>query len=411
MGARMTGKGEKKKEAGMRVYVAIAVVMVVVIVGLLGGILWYNFQKTTKLTIASAERLVAESSDKTVNRVKLFYEPVIAIVALASRVPQIAKMDTGIGGQRPALMMAGLRRYPQIFSLEVGFDNGDFEMVTRISGDERAAVRQKLGAPDEAVFAHELIVSGDNGDRTTHWTFLADDGTPLEMRITDEATYDPRKRQWYTLGEKDEKVHQSDAYLFASSEEIGVTLSRHLGGAQAGVFGADLSLHEISSFLADQKITKSSVAFIFGDDGSVMAFPDESKLNKNISNERESTVVPTKIASLNDPAISELFEQFREHLDGNVWMMNVGGRDYLAHVGAFANPFGESEYLGMVVPVDEITRDIDEIRFDALVGSVVILLLVLPLFLTIIFVWIDIRLGRKPFSLADFKKIDFDKLK
>ena len=406
----MTAKGEKR-EAGARVYVAISVVMVVVIVGLLGGILWYNFQKTTKLTIVGAERLLAESSDKTLNRVKLFYEPIIAIVALASRVPQIAKMDTGVDGQRPAMMMTGLRRYPQIFSLEVGFDNGDFEMVTRVSGVERAAVRQRLDAPDDAVFAHELITGGDSGDRTTRWTFLANDGTPIQNRVADQMTYDPRKRQWYVLAKQDENVHQSDAYLFASSQEIGVTLSRRLSGGQAGVFGADMSLHEISDFLADQKITKSSVAFIFGDDGAVMAFPDESKINKNISNERESTVVSTTIASLNDPAISALFEQFRQHLDGNVWMMNVGGRDYLERVGAFVNPFGKDKYLGMVVPVDEITRDIDEIRFDALVQSIVVLLLVLPLFLTVIFVWIDTRLGRKPFSLADFRKIDFDKLK
>ncbi|HYB09603.1 MAG TPA: cache domain-containing protein [Alphaproteobacteria bacterium] len=406
----MAGKG-KKTESGTRIYIAIAVLMVIVIVGLLGGILWYNFQKTTKLTIASAERLLAESSDKTVNRVKLFYEPVIAIVSLSSRVPQVVKMDADPDDQRPTLMMSGLRRYPQIFSLEVGFDNGDFEMVTRISGDERAAVRQKLGAPDQAVFAHELIGSGNNGERTTRWTFLANDGTPIEMRISDETTYDPRKRQWYTVAAQDGNVHQSDAYLFASSQEIGVTLSRRLNGSQGGVFGADLSLHEVSSFLADQKITPSSMAFIFGDDGTVMAYPDESKINKNVKNEGESILVPTKIESLGAPAIAALFEQFRQHLDGKVWMMDVGGRDYLARVSAFANPFGQREYLGMVVPVDEITRDIDEIRFDALVGSIVILLFILPLFLTIIFVWIDVRLGRKPFSLADFKKIDFDKIK
>lgn len=409
MGERMIRKGGKK-EAGTRVYVAIAVVMVVVIVGLLGGILWYNFQKTTKLTIASAERLLAESSAKTVNHVKLFYEPVIAVVALASRVPQIAMTATDVGNPRPVLMMAGLRRYPHIFSFEVGFDNGDFEMVTRVSGDERARVREKLGAPDNTVFAHELIVTDNNGERTTRWTFLADDGAPLTMRTTSDTTYDPRKRQWYVLGRQDDQVHRSEAYLFASSQEIGTTLSRRLDGARAGVFGADLSLHEVSKFLADEKITTSSIAFIFSDNGDVTAFPDENRINKSIKDERESTLVPTKLASLNDPAISALFDQFRQHLDGDVWMMHVGGRDYLAHVGTFVNYFGAGQYLGMVVPVDEITREINEIRFDALVGSVVILLLVLPLFLTIIFVWVDIRLGRKPFSLADFRKIDLDKL-
>ena len=56
--ATVAAKGETK-DIGTRGYVAIAAVMIVTVVGLLTGIVWYNFDKTRALTIMTAERLLA----------------------------------------------------------------------------------------------------------------------------------------------------------------------------------------------------------------------------------------------------------------------------------------------------------------------------------------------------------------
>ena len=408
----MAGKAAAKVDAtevGTRAYVAIAAVMILVIVGLLSGIVWYNFDKTRALTIMSAERLLAETGDKTINRLRLFYEPVITVVALASRVPQIATTDAGSGSQRPALMMTGLQRYPQLFSLYVGFDDGGFEMVTRVSGDERAATRQRLGAPDNAVFAHELIEVGSDGAHHASWTFLTEDGAVIDSRAAAETTYDPRERQWYSLARDNDELQHSEPYLFASSREMGITLSRRLeGGARPGAFGADLSLREVSSFLAQQKVTASSIVFIFNDRGEVVAYPDETKIRREVTDSRTSTIVPTKISDLGNPAAQALFDQYQSHKD-ETWMMDAAGQSYLARAAAFPVLLDRSDFLGVLAPLPEITGDVDEIRTEALLGSVLILLLTLPVFLTVIFVWIDVRLGRKPFSIGDFIKADFGK--
>lgn len=407
MAGKAAAKGETR-DIGARGYVVIAGIMILTVVGLLGGIVWYNFDKTRALTIMSAERLLAETGDKTINRLRLFYDPVIAVVALASRVPQVSTAAAGSETQRPMMMMTGLQRYPQIFSLYVGFDDGSFEMVTRVSGDERAAARKTIGAPDDAVFAHELVEVGGDGAHRASWTFLDREGKLIDSRAAADTAYDPREREWYRLARDNDALQHSEPYLFASSRQIGITISRRLEGSRSGVFGADLSLHEASDFLARQKVTPSSIAFIFNDQGEVVAYPDEMKMRREVTDPRTSTIAATKIADLGNPAALAVFEQYKSHKD-ETWIMEAAGQSYLARAVAFPDVFNRSDFLAVLAPLDEITGDVDQIRTEALLGSMLILLLTLPVFLTVIFVWIDVRLGRKPFSIGDFMKPDFSK--
>jgi len=395
--------GERPRKG---VQLGIAAFLVLIVVGLVSWIIWFNFEKTASLTVATAERLLAESSDDAVRRVELFYEPVVAIVALASRVPQISEMTTRERDDRIALAISGLRRYPQLFSIHVGYENGDFDMVTRVGGDERSTARKTLGAPDSAFFAHEVIRTESDGARRASWTFLDESGTPIDERAPVDTAYDPRLRQWYSLARGDGKVHRSDPYVFASSQEIGITLSRKLDGGSSGVLGADLALREISSFLAKKKISPSTVAFLFNGRGEIIVYPDDSKIQRTIKNERESTLVPTTIASLGDPVISALYAAAQKPGSHRMMRLDVDGRAYLSRVAHVMQQFGETDYLGMVVPVDEITGPIDRIRSDALVYSLVVLLLVLPVYVTLVFVWLDHRLGRRSVSLSDIRGID-----
>jgi hypothetical protein len=388
------------------IQVAIAALLVVFVVGLVGAIIWYNFEKTASLTVDTAERLLAESSDDTAHRVELFYEPVLAIVALASRVPQISDMTTREREDRLALVMTGLRRYRQLFSMHVGYDNGDFDLVTRVGGEERSSVRKTLGAPDIAVFAHEVIRTESDGIRRARWTFLDENGAPIGERAPAATAYDPRVRQWYRLAREDGNVHRSDPYVFASSREIGVTLSRKLDGASAGVFGADLSIREVSSFLAQKTISPSSKAFLFNGGGEIIAYPDDSKIQRAIRNEQESTLVPTTVASIGDPVIAAIYADVQKQGSDRMMRIDVDGRVYLSRVVPIMQQFGAADYLGMVVPVDEITGPIENIRSDALIYSLAVLLIVLPLYVTLVFIWLDQRLGRTAFSLSDLRHID-----
>ena len=399
-----------ERPLSMRTQITIAGLLIVIVVGLVCGIVWYNFQKTAALSVLEGQRLLAESANDTVHQVQLFYEPVLAIVALASRVPHITEMGKGDDRERLAMVLTGLRRYPQLFSLYVGYADGDFDMVTRIDGEQRSAARKTLGAPDNAVFAHEIIRSDDNSVRRATWTFLDAAGTQIAEKPPEASTYDPRLRQWYRLAQQDGNVHRSDAYVFASSEEIGITLSRRLEGSNSGAFGADLALREVAHFLADKKITDSSKAFIFNAKGEIVAYPDENKIDRAIKDPETATLVPTTIASLNDPVIAALFEGAKRLGNERMIPLEVKGHSYISEVLPIVSQFGGGDFLGIVVPVDEITAPIDKIRMEALIYSVAALALILPLYGILVFAWIDRRLGRTSSLLADIKGLASDDL-
>ena len=69
-------------------YLGIAALLVLLVLALAGGIIWYNLCKSTDLMVAVAERQMAESGEKISDRVKLLYDPLYAIVGIASQVPE-----------------------------------------------------------------------------------------------------------------------------------------------------------------------------------------------------------------------------------------------------------------------------------------------------------------------------------
>ncbi|HUK11366.1 MAG TPA: cache domain-containing protein [Stellaceae bacterium] len=399
-------QSKSERPLSMRAQVATAGLLIIIVVALVCGIVWYNFKKTAALSVLEGQRLLTESASDIVHQVELFYEPVLAIVALASRVPGIT--ERAAGNERLAMEMTGLKRYPHLLSLYVGYDNGDFDLVTRVGGEDRAVERQTLGAPDNAAFAHEVIRSDDSGVRRAAWSFLDGGGNIIEQRPPTEAGYDPRVREWYRLAQGDDNVHRSDPYVFASSQDIGITISRRLQGSNPGVFGADLAIREVANFLSQKKITDTSKAFIFNSQGEIVAYPDESKINRTVKDPQTSALVPTTVADLKDPVVAAVFEGSKKLGYERTIPLEVNGHSYIAEVVPIAQQFGGTDFLGIVVPVDEITAPIEVIRLEALIYSVVALALVLPLYGILVFAWLDRRLGRN--SSFDIKGLSSEDL-
>ena len=111
------------------------------------------------------------------NRIKLLYDPMYAIVGIASLVPELTSPAIKENPHALSLMLHVLRIYPQILSLYIGFDNGEFFMVTHITGENSAVLRDALHAPADAAFANEIVYTDAGGARSTRWIFLADDGS------------------------------------------------------------------------------------------------------------------------------------------------------------------------------------------------------------------------------------------
>jgi adenylate cyclase len=384
-----------------RTYLGITGLLVLLVVALVGGIIWFNAQKTQELMVAEAERLMIETGEKVTERLRLLYDPIYAIVGLGTQVSNLTAPlppdgpDGPPDGPYPALklMLRGLRIYPQIQSFYVGYENGDFYMVTHLAGEGAGKLRAALDAPPKAAFANEIITTSTNGQRVVRWDYLAEDGSVIGTSKPEPAGFDPRQRPWYETAKNSDDVEHSGLYIFASSGEPGFTLSRRFGDPIKGVIGADLAARQISQFLREQRITPSSTAFIFTTSGEVVAMPDESEMAAITKSVQPNTMISLpKIADMGNPLLSQVFASPRT---ARTEIYDVNGRSYVGRVIEIPPRYGENQLLAVMVPLDEIGKPVIEARNEALFRSIVILLLVLPLYATLIIGWIDRRLGRR----------------
>jgi adenylate cyclase len=391
-------RSKSAREAGQErrwpTYFGITGLLLFILVALAGGITWYNSMKSSELAIAAAHRLMQETDGKIRDRIKLLYDPMYAIVGIASLVPGLTTPAIKDDPSAMALMLRALRIYPQILSLYVGFDDGEFFMVTHIAGEKSAALRKALQAPPEAVFANEIITADPSGQRSPRWVFLGDDGVVVGRR--DQAPpFDPRQRSWYTAAKHSNVVEHSDLYIFASSGEPGFTLSRSFGGTTPGVMGADLAAVDLANFLREQRITRGSTAFIFTKTGRVVALPDQNVIAKALRADGQSMAAPPKIADLHDPVIAGLVDAYRSGQMAGTRTYDVAGRSYIGRVVEIPPRYGRDQLLAITVPVDEIEMPIIKIRNDTLLYSIAFLVFALPLYVTLVVAWIDRRLGAR----------------
>jgi hypothetical protein len=231
-----------------------------------------------------------------------------------------------------SLTLRVLRIYPQILSLYVGFDDGDFFMVTHIAGENSTELRAALHAPETAAFANEIVSAGADGERSTQWVVLDEDGGIVSRSDPAPADFDPRQRPWYDLAKRSEAVERSDLYIFATSGEPGFTLSRSFKGATPGVMGADLAAIDLAHYLRDQRITATRTAFIFTKTGEVIALPDASRITKAIRADGQMLVMPPKIGYLNDPIIAGLVAAYEDGRMSGTRIYDVAGRTYVGRV-------------------------------------------------------------------------------
>jgi adenylate cyclase len=383
-------------------YLGIAALLVLIVLALAGGIIWYNLRKSTDLMVATVERQMAETGEKISDRVELLYDPLYAIVGIASQVPDIKAPlrdgpHTGL-----AMLMRMMRFYPQVLSLFVGFDNGDFFMLSHVAGESRARFRTTLKAPESAAFANKIVTAKD-GPLTERWIFFDDDGNEVGHTNPAPSDFDPRGRPWYKPALHGNRVELSDLYIFALNDEPGFTLSRGFQSATPGVFGADMAAVDLSDFLSKQRITPTSLSFIFTRSGEIVAYPDQTRMAALVPTTGEIMVALPQLSELKDPVATGLFEAYRNSGTPGNFVYNVAGRGYIGRVVEIPARYGRDQLLGISVPLDEIEEPVIAVRNQTLFYSVAFLVLVLPLYVTLIVALIDRRLGRRtpPFRIAE----------
>jgi HD-GYP domain-containing protein (c-di-GMP phosphodiesterase class II)/HAMP domain-containing protein len=232
--------------------------------------LFYVYGETAGLLQRAAgvqfERDVAASQawvDKELNDADTFLQ-------LLSSNPMAASLDTASQDAFVAQLKLALDSSPFMSAIYIGFDDGGFVLLRQLTS---LPARRILGAPDEARYLFDVIHRGPGGETSRRQELLdaglRDIGPPARA----PTPYDPRVRPFYTAAYGTDSSILTAPYLFAATQELGLSVARRLKGG-AGVMSADLAMADLSQALARMRSTPSSEAAIVNDRGDVIAASD-----------------------------------------------------------------------------------------------------------------------------------------
>ena len=276
-------------------------------------------------------------------------------------------------------MAAALIQNPSAGSVYAGTINGSFVMMRNLK--DRPKDRATFKAPEQAMFMVQSV-NRDKEPAVGRYDFYDASLTLIESLAKPDYQFDPRTRPWYEQASQTstpDGIIQTDPYIFASNQKIGITLATK-GLSKSGVVGIDMSLTGLSRLIDQQKITPSAELALFNKSGKVLAYRNTDKLfKKNEAGKSEVVLVP----ELAVPALTGLFNQWKSssvsNMKGGVGTkMEIDGKEWYCRVQFIDNSDEKSLLLGIAVPSAELMADSIRIRNMTTVLSLVLLMLMLP---------------------------------
>jgi adenylate cyclase len=279
-------------------------------------------------------------------------------------------------GSAIALFKAALQELPQIDSICVGFEDGAWLQVRRIS-DLNEEQRERLRATPHADIAISSIRPGPGGELPMRRTFEDRQGNDVGQLDLWKYGYDARKRPWYHDAMKADQSLVSLPYLSSSIGAPVITISAPLRGKVPGVVAADLKLDTFSDFVQTQRPGKHGIVLIFDSTGSLIAHPDFVQLVTSAMTHPSQPQLPN-IKEINSGVAAAVLRgaHGREYYDGNI--RDDQGNDYLFKLAKF--PLGEpySASILLLGAQGDFAQDIRRLQFTGLILATIAAAVFIP---------------------------------
>ncbi|MET0867472.1 MAG: adenylate/guanylate cyclase domain-containing protein [Pseudorhodoplanes sp.] len=274
-------------------------------------------------------------------------------------------------------LLTVLQSTPHAEMLYVGFQrDGAFFQVRRLHPDQKPAGPSPEAPPPDANFVLRTI-DPNTSIIADISTYIAKWGQVVGIERK-PPVYDPRSRPWYIAARNKAGLSISDAYIFFSTGQPGLTLSHNIttdAGASIGAVGIDISLGALSEFLARQRIGKNGIAFIVDNNGALVGYP---KLDAIVA-QKGSELIIKKANEIDDPRIVQAVT-LRGEGAGNQFVAELeNGTNFISFTPLPAR-FGKDWLIGVIAAENDF---VGPIRYASLftlaVGSAALLLSVLAI--------------------------------
>ncbi|KAF0811819.1 3'3'-cGAMP-specific phosphodiesterase 3 [Andreprevotia sp. IGB-42] len=323
----------------------------------------YQYSQTSRMLLSASEALFNRIGAQTVKTIESRYEPTRMVVNLMSHQRIMFAGSLGERLQSLPYFAEALRGNFGLASVYVGYQNGDFFLVRRL--DSSKLLQQRFETPEGAMFMVQSVEHRADG---IHGKYLFYDAGLQLMRDSSQPDYqfDPRTRPWYKTAIGQADLYVTDPYLFFSVKEVGTTFARRSENGDA-VVAADITLGELSSLLASQRISPSAELALFSPSRDVLAYRDPARLTRQKQGEQAHLA---KLEELGIPALNKLAQQGEAAGAGAAF--DVGGKDWHGFLAPIPVSGGTPMYLAVAAPQEELLGDAMALRTRSLMITAVL---------------------------------------
>lgn len=334
----------------------------------------YRGMESAKVTAASATaHQLALSVD---DRIRAITGPPSTALAVLSHDP-LAGAETLDERLRRLPVIADILDSSDIVSaVYAGYNNGDFFLLRKI---QHSGSMPFPDAPAKAHFLLQTVTQAADGQRKSAWHFYDANRTLLERRTPSNYRFDPRTRGWYELASASGNTQLTAPYVFFTTGEIGLTLSRRqsISNDASGrtVFGIDVTVSDLSDQLTELRQTPGTRIAIVNDTGSPLAYTGPA---------RSMDSSQTSVRQITDPAIATTLELARTQTQGEpVTRFTTDNRDWYGITEPLDSLDQENLRIAVAVPADELLAEVWEAltRQTVLACAIALLLLVIGWFM------------------------------
>ena len=331
--------------------VVMPVLGVAMVIAAIFSIAVYSHEANRKGVLALSDDLLATLDETIRQQVAAFLGP----CARALRLSHHMLATTPLPERRSILenlSVSLLKEIPQLANVNIADADGNFVMVRR-------------GAADGTDVKE---ISNAASARRVTWTHRNAAGVEIGREEDPKDTYDPRTRPWYQGAADRDGVFWSGIYIFFTDRKPGITVSTRFREANGDlrIVGIDITLEELSHFLASLEIGAHGQALIMDGSGNLVAYSDASKILK----QGKDGPVPARIDEIGDPVLTATYDRFRIEGQGR-HVIDVGGENYIA-TAAPMKEIGQDWWILITVPEADFVGFVANNNHKALAMSMVI---------------------------------------
>jgi adenylate cyclase len=335
------------QDTNLRLRPSILTLFVLLTVPVFIAIVAVNYVSNERIARDNAESLLKRFNLEAVENIQNVFEPIKSLVRSAAAVGS-EQPDFFENKRSVAYLFSILQHSDRIISAYVGLTDGAFRQARQI--DPAVEIQGKLPPPGTR-YAERWIDPSLRSAPIDHYIFL--DAERRELGSSEQTTsYDPRARLWYRTAQQTGAISVSDVDVFATLGLVGFTVGApfYQDGKLQGVAAADITLDDLSNYLAERKVSPGTLSYILDHQGRVIANSERAKTYAS----HAGRVELQHITSLGNDLPAVAFS-FRPRGDEKMFSFSHGGKEYVASLTTLPASFGKKWQLFVVSPLSDFT--------------------------------------------------------